>query len=370
MFKFLEAALLLAGMTIGVGMFAIPYAFATSGFWLGAAELVLLAGVALVMNLLYTEIVLGTAGAHRMPGYVRMYLGRGAAAVSWASTLFGAYGALLAYLIAGSIFLANIFGGDVSSWALVLAASVGILTFFPLKEEARINGVVTVFEIASIALLALYLLPRVNPAHLAGTHVENLFVPYGILLFALSGASVVPDAAAVAGRGAKRRARAAIIAGSLAPPALYFLFAYAVTGVTGSATSIEAIGGLAAAYGRPVVLWGSIAGFLAVFTSYVALSGNVQALLRFDWGVPRRAAWIAASAAPLFLYLAGFQNFIAIISTVGVVAFGTDAILFFMMGRAVRRQKGISSFRMSLAAGAVCLVILAGVLWEIGQYLR
>ena len=40
---FFEAVLMLAGMIIGVGMFAIPFSFAAAGFWLGAAELAVLA---------------------------------------------------------------------------------------------------------------------------------------------------------------------------------------------------------------------------------------------------------------------------------------------------------------------------------------
>ena len=73
--KTIEAVLILTGMIIGVGMFGIPFSFSVSGFWLGAAELVVLAAIVTVIHRLYGEIVLATPTLHRVPGYVREYLG-------------------------------------------------------------------------------------------------------------------------------------------------------------------------------------------------------------------------------------------------------------------------------------------------------
>ena len=111
MIRFLEGVFVLSGMIIGVGMFAIPFSFAAAGFWLGAAELVVLTCIVVILHLLYGEIVLATPEFHRMPGYVRVYLGRRAETVSWASTIFGITGTLLAYLIAGSLFLHSLWSG-------------------------------------------------------------------------------------------------------------------------------------------------------------------------------------------------------------------------------------------------------------------
>ena len=101
MIRFLEGVFILAGMIIGVGMFAVPFSFAAAGFWLGALELILLSCAVLILHLLYGKIVLATPEFHRMPGYVRRHLGRRAELVSWASTLFGTIGTLVAYLAVG-----------------------------------------------------------------------------------------------------------------------------------------------------------------------------------------------------------------------------------------------------------------------------
>lgn len=363
----------LAGMIIGAGMFAIPFSFARAGFWLGAAELGLLSAVVLGLHLLYADIVLATPRFHRMPGYVRLYLGRSAAAIAWCTSLFGIAGTLLAYMIVDTLFLRMIIpvvpDGAATGIILGLAAVVGIITFFPLKKEAAINGILTIFEIAFMVALPLLVIRHVSVVNLAGIHGEHLFLPFGVLLFALSGGSVIPDVITLLGRN-RRKVRAVIIAGSLIPAALYFFFAYAVVGVTGSATSEEAIAGLQRALGGNIAFWASIAGFLAVFTSYVTLSANFQAMLRLDMGMPRRVAWFAASVVPVALYFAGFRDFIVIIGVVGIFAFGIDGALFFFMGRRVRRQQNIRSPLASLTGSIILAVILVGVIAELLRMVR
>lgn len=365
--RFLTAVLALAGMIIGAGMFAIPFSFAQTGFWLGAAELCVFSAVVLGLHLLYADIVLATPEYHRMPGYVRRYLGRSAAAVAWCTALLGIAGTLLAYVIVDALFLRMIIPAAPSGAAGIiigLAIAVGIITFFPLKKEAAINGVLTIFEIAFIVMLPLLVIRHVSVANLAGVHGEHILLPFGVLLFALSGASVIPDVITLLGRN-RKKVRAAIIAGSLIPAVLYLFFASAVVGVTGSATSEEAIAGLERTLGGNIAFWASIAGFLAVLTSYVALSANFQAMLRLDMGMPRRLAWLAASVVPVALYFAGFKDFIATIGVVGIFAFGVDGALLFFMGRKVRQQQHIRSSSVLFAGYAILAIILIGVIAEL-----
>lgn len=352
-------------MIIGVGMFAIPFSFVWAGFWPGMIELALLGAVVTLLHLLYGEIVLATPEFHRMPGYVRRYLGEEAARISWLSTLFGTVGTLLAYIVVGSLFLRTILGrimleADTGFFAVTLVCIVAVITMFSLKKESAINGVLTVFEIAFIAGLSLMLLPHGLVANLTDARASNLLAPYGVLLFALSGASVVPDLVTVLDRD-KRQVRVAIVAGSLIPVFLYALFAFAVVGVSGTATTAEAIAGLARILGGNIAFWASIAGFLAVLTSFIALSANFQQLLALDLHLSRAAAWAAASTIPFVFYMAGFQDFIAIASAVGVVAFGVDAVLFLLMGRKVRQKQGDRRVLMRVVSYVIFTVIAVGV---------
>lgn len=343
MMKFFGAVLILSGMIIGVGMFGIPFSFVKAGFWLGAAELLILSGVVLVFHLLYGEIVLKTPEKHRLPGYIKIYLGGTAARFAWASALFGITGTLLAYLVLGSVFLRNIFMAlpEISEfwWALILASAGGAVTFFSLKKEALINGVVTLLLVFLILFLSFLLLPQVKSANLQGLDFKNVFLPYGVLLFALSGGVVIPDLVTFLG-GGQGRVRAAIGLGTLLPAILYFLFALAVVGVLGSQVSPEAIQSLAGVGIPNLVLAGSLIGFLAVFTSLLVLSSSFQALLELDLKLPKRLAWLLGSLLPLAFYFLGFKNFIAIIGAVGAIAVGVDSALIVASYLRLKKKEG------------------------------
>lgn len=333
--KFLEAVLILSGMIIGAGMFGIPYAFSRAGFWLGVFELILLAALVTGAHLAYGEVVLRTNTFHRMPGYARIYLGKIPAALAWLSAIFGILGALLAYLILSGVFLHTAFapfwaGSRELFWAAATAALGALITVWPLRKEALVNGILTALLIVFVIILSLRLEPFAQAPNLAGFRPENFFVPYGVLLFALTGGTVIPDLITFLGRN-KKRARRAIVIGTLIPAALYFFFALAVVGAAGERVSEDALSGLRPFLGEAAVRTGSIIGFLAVFTSYIVLSGSFRQLLRLDAGNKKRRAWLVASLAPFLLYVLGFQSFIVVIAAVGTVAVGADILLTLAM---------------------------------------
>ena len=370
MLKFLEAVLILSGMIIGVGMFSIPFSFVQAGFWLGTAELVVLSAVMAIFHLLYGEVILGTEGFHRLPGYVRTYLGKWAVAIAWLSASFGIFGTLLVYLIVGSIFLASAlghFGLSAQDWMFaVLIALLGAgITFFSLKKEALINGVLTAVLVGFIIFLSLNLLPKVNFDNLGGVNFSEAFFPYGILLFALSGGVAIPDLVTLLGKN-RSRVRLAIIIGTLVPAAVYFIFSLAVVGISGAETSEEAISGLMGLNGDVIIFWGSIIGLMAVFTSFIVLEKSFQALLKLDLGLPKFISWLIASFGALLFYFLGFKDFIAVIGIIGALAVGADSALILAMHKRAAFGK---EFRLPLLSliwrVSLYALILAGVLYEL-----
>lgn len=368
--RYIEATLLLSAMIIGVGMFGIPFSFAKAGFWLGTLELVVLTGIILLFHLLYGEIVLQTSTFHRLPGYVRIHLGKSASLVSWFSALFGISGTLLAYVVLSALFLNNLFqsawsGSSEFFWAFAVVAATALITFFPLRREPVINGILTAFLILFVIALIIFLSPHVELANVTGFHVREAIVPYGILLFALSGGVVIPDLITLLGRD-RRRVRSAIALGTIIPAVLYFFFAFVVVGALGSAVSEEAIAGLAAIGGEWIVLLGSIIGFLAAFTSLVVLSTSFQALFQLDFGFSRIPSWFAVSLIPLILYLLGFQDFIVIIGAVGAIAVGLDSALVIAAYHKMRDREGTrhSLFTYGWQVG-LFLLVGVGVVYEL-----
>jgi len=370
MAKFIEAVLILSGMIIGVGMFGIPFSFARVGFWVGTAELIILSGVVLLFHFTYGEVVLWTKESHRLPGYVRIYLGKGAEILARLSALFGITGTLLAYLLVGSSFLSTVFEDTAFSlshwgWTVVMVLAGSAITLFPLKNEAAINGILTAALIGFILVLSFFLFPRLDFQNLRGVDFENLFIPYGVLLFALSGGVVIPDLLTLLGRD-RRRGRLAIAFGTLIPASLYFIFTLAVVGSAGKSVSEEALRGLAPIAGNDFIRWGSVMGVLAVFTSYITLSMSFQMLLRLDLKFPKVAAWIAAMMIPFFLYTLGFRSFITIIGAVGAIAVGVDSALILAAHYILKKRAGI---RLSLLSYfwriAIYVMIGAGVIYEL-----
>lgn len=363
----------MSGMIIGVGMFGIPFSFVKAGFWLGTADLLILSGVLLVLHLLYGEIVLKTPEKHRFPGYVKIYLGGTAAKFAWSSAFFGIIGTLLAYLVLGSVFLHNIFGvwSKVSEfwWALILALAGAAATFFSLKKEALINGIATSLLVILLFFLSLSLLPQVKLANLQGFDLKNIFLPYGVLLFALSGGVVIPDLITFLG-GDRRQVRAAISVGTMLPAVLYFFFALVIVGVLGGQVSPEAIQSLAGTGIPNFVLMGSLIGFLAIFTSLLVLSSSFQALLELDLKLSKRFAWLFGSLLPFVFYLVGFKNFILIIGAVGSVAIGIDSA--FIVASYLRLKKkecynlGWFSY---LWSWGIYIMIVVGMVHYIYQFL-
>lgn len=376
MLKFFQAVLILSGMIIGVGMFGIPYSFARSGFWIGSLQLFLLTCVVLVYHLVYAKIVLATPTYHRLPGYVRLYLGEYWATLEWLSSFFGILGSLLAYLILGSLFLHAILSAlivGIPAWVSVaLVFFMGaMVNALPLRKEASLNGILTAVLIGFIIVLVGLLLPHVDMENMmsrGSVSWDNLFLPYGILLFALSGGVVIPDLVTFLGKR-DRRVYAAIIIGTLLPAILYFLFAFAVVGSLGTQVSEEAISGMIGIVGPKVALLGNVIGFLATLTSLIALAESFEAMLRLDLKLSRVIAQCTVSIAPLLLYIAGFQNFFVTISIVGAVAIGIDSAFVVAAHHTLEKKtkKHLSFFSYGWKGG-IYFLILCGVLYEIAKF--
>lgn len=368
--KFIGAVLILSSMIIGVGMFGIPFSFARSGFLLGTIELLVLMGVVLAFHLFYGELVLNSPQNHRLPGYIQIYLGARAAKISWFSAFLGIVGTLISYLALGAVFLNNILGTIIKDseffWALVMVACGGFITFFSLKREVFINGIITFLLVFLIIILSFWLLPQIKLANLGGFNLENIFPPYGVLLFALSGGVVIPDLIAFLGRD-RKRVRAAIVVGTLLPAVIYFLFALSVIGVVGNQVSPEAISGLARVLGdQRVLIIGSLIGFLAVFTSFLSLSSSFQALLELDLKISSQTTWFLGSVTPLVFYILGFRDFILLIAAVGSLAIGVDSILIVAAYLSLRKKAvGVLSGFSYLWSSLIYFMVAAGVFYEV-----
>ena len=173
MYQKLLALATFCGTIIGVGLFGLPYVTAQVGFVPMIFYFLILGVVMLLVNLAYGEIVLRTAGDHRLPGYNRIYLKNPwLERLSYLTTIVGLVGSLLAYLLVGGSFLASLampyLGGSPLLYVTLFFIAGSLIVSIgsgPVSKTALAS--LTVFFVVLILLLSTAL-PRISLDLLTG----------------------------------------------------------------------------------------------------------------------------------------------------------------------------------------------------------
>jgi amino acid permease len=331
----------MVGAIIGVGVFGLPYAFAQSGYVVGLIALFLIGGLLATLQLMIAEVAIQLPGHRRFVGYVERFLGKRWKRVT--AILFSAYawGAMVAFMILGGTFLhtlvSPLLGGNIFWYQLAMVAVPAFFTWRGIAHLARLELLVVGVLLTLFVSLIIYLAPSIDAGNLLMIHPENWFFPYGVVIFALSGLGAVPEMKDVLGKQAKRLPHAVVI-GQAIVVALYALFTLAVVGVSGDATTEEAIKGLAPVLGSSLVVVGSLLGLVAVSSIFSVLAVELQSTFRFDFHLPLRHAWALTLGVPLALFLLGLREFIELIGFLGGAFGGVLGITVVCVYEKMRRS--------------------------------
>lgn len=359
--QFIYSTATLIGMIIGVGIFAVPYVSARAGFWVGAFWIAVLGLVTLVIHLYFGQVVSGTSGKHRLAGYAQRYIGHYSKQAVTISQTIAFWGAQLAYIIVGGAFLRALFNkGDSFWWGLGVFAFTAIISFFGLRLFRRVEFYMTVGLILVLGVIMAIGAPSAQLSNLSTAwQTSGLFIPYGVVLFALGGSAALPEMWEIVGRR-KRIFQASIIAGTLAAVLLTFLFSLVVVGVSGTSTSPEALQGLTAVLGTGLARLGALAGFFAIITSYLVLALYLKELFQYDLRVKHLPAWVLAVCVPFLMFLAGAQDYTRVIDWIGSVFGGFDAIMIMLVAMMFfhRRQRDGLKWKIILGASIVLLLVV------------
>ncbi|MBI4142349.1 hypothetical protein HY480_00565, partial [Candidatus Uhrbacteria bacterium] len=242
-----RAIAMLMGTIIGVGIFGLPYVIAKSGVAIGIVHVVVLTLAILVVHLAFGELTLRTKEPHRLVGYARRYLGRWGWGIATVSTILGMYGALLAYLIVGGQFLHDLIGTATGfsprMHSVIIGIGMLIAVGIGLRLIEELEFLLTAFLFIAMAIIFIVGAQRVDVANWMTVQTSSALLPYGAVLFALGGVSVIAEIREAL-RGRERLLPHAITWGTLLAALLTTCFVLTVVGVSGSATSPEAIAGL------------------------------------------------------------------------------------------------------------------------------
>jgi len=326
-----EAVATLTGVTIGAGVLGIPFVFSKAGFLTGLLVLAVMALVVVLVNLCVGEIVLRTRGEHQLTGYAGIYLGKWGRRLMFLSIIVGSYGALMAYIIGEGQSLAELFGGNPWFWSMIFFVVASLIIYKGIKAvgSSELVLVSTKLLIFLTVVVLMVFSQAFDPNELTGFNLTNIFIPYGVILFAFLGAIAVPEMRREM-KGHWKEMRKAIILGSIIPFAAYALFALAVVGVTGTDTTEVANVGVGRLLGFiPLVLINLFA-ILSLATSYIALGLGLKEVYQYDYNFKPLWAFVAAMFVPVVLIMAGIQSFILILGVTGAVSGGIEGILLLL----------------------------------------
>lgn len=363
--SFRAAVLTLIGSIIGVGIFGVPYAFSKAGVLPAIFYLVVLAGVQLMQHLYYTEAAIACPVPLRLVGLVERYLGKRAKVIAATAVILGFWGALLAYMVVGGTFLhdllARFFGGVPLEYQILWALAVATLVYFGLGFISRIGAVVTTGMILTMAVILFMGIPHVTLTnYLPLVTGHDLLLPYGILLFSLSGLPAILEMEDIL-KGKHDNYRKAVVVGTLSAATLVAAFSLTVLGVTGSATTSESVKGLQAALGDGIANLAAFAGLLAVTAAFFASATNLRNTFHYDYKLSKFWSWVLTGGPPFLLLLLGVKDFVTIVGFTGAVFSGTSAILVAMLYIAVTKKHAVTKKPLGVPIwiAYVSIVILA-----------
>jgi amino acid permease len=328
--KFFHATALLVGTMVGVGVFGIPFAFAKAGFWVGVCWLGVLAVVTLLYNLAFAELTLRTQGVHQISGYAGIWLGPWARRLTLLALVVSGYGALLAYMIVAGQFLHTVLSQfiavDPDLYSIIFALGWSVFIIARLRTVAAIDLTVAALLTLTTVIVAIFGLRHINPANFAGAMPDYWFLPYGIIMFALSGANAIPiQRQLLAGR--EKLLKPAIITAVALVTAMYLVFAFVVVGVSGDTTTPEALSGLYDILGNGVIILGSLFGIMTISTSFLMMGTALYETFHIDYRLRRLGAWFLVALPPVLFFRSGLRNFIDVIGLIGSVSVGLLAII-------------------------------------------
>lgn len=360
--KLIYAIATLSGTIIGVGLFSLPYITSKVGLWVMLSYFFFLGTLVMLVHLFFGELALQTPDFKRLPGFAKFHLGNGAEIVAYISTIFGLFGAILAYLIVGGEFLGNllspIFGGGNLIWTFVYFVCGTALIFFGIKAIAKVEfwGLILFFA----ALIAIFFRGQ------AFLKIENLFLqadpsqwflPYGAILFSLWGATLIPEVEEMLG-DRKNLLKIIIPISILIPILTYLFFIYLILGITGLQTTESALTSLRNFLGNGTVSLALFFGVLTTFTSFIALGLTLKNVFRYDLKISSNFSWAITCFVPFALFLIGVKQFIPVIIVVGGVMLGIDGILILLMYTKTNPRK-------KLIVYPLILVFLVGIIYSI-----
>lgn len=360
---FKEWGLILA-TTIGAGVFALPYVFLKAGWLMGFLYLLVFGGLITFAHLLYWRVLVETGKQKRLLGLAREYFGALGFEAAFLAVVGGLVLALVVYLILGSEFLELVWPGfSFSTRVLIFWAVATFPLFFKLNRWTGVEILGGILMVAIVLWIFISASPIQGAANVPSYNLQNLFLPFGVILFSLAGwTAIEPIFDAYRGRstGLSFKARGWQFAFGTFGAALVSLFF--VLAILGSAKEItpDTVSGLTNWPASKLGILG-VFGLFAIWTSYLPIGREIENLMVKDLKFSRKLGLGLTAVLPLVLVFLGLKDFLAAVSLVGGVFLAFQYFFLVAVAGKVLSVAGFKKFWFYLAM----LVFLLGAGYEI-----
>lgn len=355
-----EAVFMITGMTIGAGILGIPYVVAKVGLWTGIAYILVLGVIMLYLNLMTGEVAVRTKQSLQLPGLAGHYLGNWARHFLSVVMVLGGTGALLAYTVGEGNVLAAMFGGEPLMWGTIFWALASIVVWRGLSALKNVDRILSFLVIAIIAGLSFWLFGHWDSAAVPQFNAAEIFLPYGVILFALNATPAIAEAHALL-PGSQRHFKKALILGTLIPIGVYVLFALAVVGAMGADTTELATLGLGQKFGPGVFWFSNLFAALSMGTGYLGLGIAIKQNLVWDNKVNPFLATLIVILIPICLFFAGISNFVAILDIVGALMVGSSSVIMALVYVRARKVGDLPAGRYGLRYSWLAVAVILAV---------
>lgn len=374
--KFWIAVTTLVGTIVGAGILGIPYVVAKAGFLVGFI-LMLVLGIAFIfLNLFAGEVVLRTKKQHQLTGYAEKYLGRNGKRIMTFTMLFSIYGALTAYLIGEGETLHAIFQFGEPLYYSVFFFFLGVFIIWKgMKSTGKVELILISLLFMVVIFILIFSYKNIHFGNFTFFDFSKLFLPYGIILFAMAGSPAIPEMQEVLGKD-RHLMKKAIIVGTSIPIILYIIFTFVIMGIIGLEqfevlAPNERIATVAlSAYTHPMLgILANLLAILSMFTSFLTLGTALAQVYEYDYAISRSISMLLTFAIPIVIVMFNLTTFNAVLGITGAVAGGLDGILITLMYWKAKAQGDRTpeySLPVHMLAGMLLIVLfILGIMYQL-----
>jgi len=350
MAKFTESKKVLAvatfiGTVVGVGIFAIPYAYSQN--ILVSIGILVISGMVLIsLYTMYIDLILERGmGFHQLPGIVGKVFGKKAKNYAAAPLLIARIGILLLYITIfgefSSLVLENVITVHIPvvipATIIAFIGSLAIrkkITFFAKIGLPLSLSIVLILGITGILGFKEILIPSQPVFSINNLLLDlQLFVKnwqsnlrplgtiYGVSIGALSGIAAIPSLKGLIAD--KKSLRSIVITGTIISGLLYAGFAL-FTMANSEQVSTEALRGLGNHWWVDIL---AIVGLTCTITSFLGIGRSLFEILTLDYSVSPATSWLITFITPTLLYLVGLRDFVQLAAIIGGLIGGIEGLL-------------------------------------------